>query len=72
MREIKIIIILMLTGKLLFAQCEYIEDSTALRVNGTVSAPTCSGNFTYCSKNGSGISPYGNYRVLNLIFIPKF
>ncbi len=46
MRKIKIIIILMLTGKLLFAQCEYIEDSTALRVNGTVSAPACSGNFT--------------------------
>jgi hypothetical protein len=67
MRKIKIIIVLMLTGKLLFAQCEYIEDSTALRVNGTVSAPTCSGNFTYCSKNGFSISPYGNYRVLNLM-----
>ena len=68
MRKIKIIITLMLTGKLLFAQCDYFEDSTALRVNGTVSAPTCSGNFTHCSKNGSSISPYGNYRVLNFIF----
>jgi hypothetical protein len=62
MRKIKIIIVLMLTGKLLFAQCEYIEDSTALRVNGTVSAPSCNRNFTYCSKNGYSISPYGNYR----------
>ena len=48
MREIKIIIVLMLTGKLLFAQCEYIEDSTALRVIGSASAPSCNSNFTYC------------------------
>lgn len=67
MRKIKIIIVLMLTGKLLFAQCEYIEDSTALRVIGSASAPSCNSNFTYCSKNGYSISPYGNYRVLNLM-----
>ncbi|MEI2758513.1 MAG: hypothetical protein V9G42_03645 [Bacteroidia bacterium] len=41
MRKIKIIIVLMLTGKLLFAQCEYIEDSTTLRVIGSASAPSC-------------------------------
>jgi hypothetical protein len=66
MRKIKIIIVLMLTGKLLFAQCEYIEDSTTLRVIGSASAPSCNSNFTYCSKNGYSISPYGN-RVLNLM-----
>ncbi len=60
MRKIKNIIILMLTGKLLFAQCDYFEDPNAQRINGSTSAPNCSGNFTYCSKNGYSISPNGN------------
>lgn len=41
----------------IFAQCEYVTDTTAVRLLGTSSASLCSGNYTYCSKNGWTIFP---------------
>ncbi|HNU34950.1 MAG TPA: hypothetical protein PKN75_15290 [Bacteroidia bacterium] len=50
-----------------YSQCTYFEDSTTLRTIGNVSATLCNSNFTYCSKNGYGLYPHTNYRVLNLM-----
>ncbi len=57
----------LLTFNKIYSQCEYIEDSTALRTTGNVSAPLCNSNLTYCSKNGYALLPHTGYRVLNLM-----
>ncbi|OQB61161.1 MAG: hypothetical protein BWX95_02002 [Bacteroidetes bacterium ADurb.Bin141] len=48
----------------IFAQCEYINDTNATRLVGISSSPLCSGNYTYCSKNGWSVFPHSNYRIL--------
>ncbi|HNJ31836.1 MAG TPA: T9SS type A sorting domain-containing protein [Bacteroidia bacterium] len=66
-RKLFISTLLLLSSLNSFSQCEYIEDSTALRTIGNISATLCNSNFTYCSKNGFSLFPHTNYRVLNIM-----